>query len=198
MPLLFVVKVKRPRSEVRGKASLDLGGGKAVKVCHGSSCSGLACRGLLRRSRCGEFWRRGSRNGQAVELRLVVMRSGRAWRSRPVMLGRCPVRLVEFRRSWCGLDCCGNARRSRCVKERRGRFRCGGLGRAARGKVWLVTAVEVRLGMARFGAARSGGQVAACYVQVCCVQSVTASRVQARCGGLRRGGHGSAGQSLEC
>lgn len=29
-PLLFVVKVKRPRSEVRGKASLDLGGGKAV------------------------------------------------------------------------------------------------------------------------------------------------------------------------
>jgi hypothetical protein len=31
-PLLFVVKVKRPRSEVRGKASLDLGGGKAVVV----------------------------------------------------------------------------------------------------------------------------------------------------------------------
>jgi len=35
LPLLFVVKVKRPRSEVRGKASLDLGGGKAVKVRSG-------------------------------------------------------------------------------------------------------------------------------------------------------------------
>jgi hypothetical protein len=30
LPLLFVVKVKRPRSEVRGKASLDHGVGKAV------------------------------------------------------------------------------------------------------------------------------------------------------------------------
>ena len=58
--LLFVVKVKRPRSEVRGKASLDLGGGKAVPVCRGLVRSGWAW--LLK----------------AVKVRIVVVRSGRA------------------------------------------------------------------------------------------------------------------------
>jgi len=40
LPLLFVVKVKRPWSEVRGKASSDNGVGKAVKVRSGRSSWG--------------------------------------------------------------------------------------------------------------------------------------------------------------
>jgi hypothetical protein len=44
-PLLFVVKVKRPRFEVHRKAFSDLGGGKAVRVRLGMARSGDVCCG---------------------------------------------------------------------------------------------------------------------------------------------------------
>jgi hypothetical protein len=55
-PLLFVVKVKRPRFEVHRKAFSDLGGGKAVTA-------GLAWRGQEWRSGLGTARRGMARSG---------------------------------------------------------------------------------------------------------------------------------------
>jgi hypothetical protein len=60
--LLFVVKVKRPWSEVRGKASSDHGGGKAVGVCcvkvgKGGVCFGEAVKAGYAKAACDMVWR---------------------------------------------------------------------------------------------------------------------------------------------
>jgi hypothetical protein len=94
-PLLFVVKVKRPRFEVHRQAFSDLGGGKAVLVRYGAARHGPVWNGEAVMARLGEV-----RLGMAVEVGSVRVRHRKARCGKAVR-----VRFVSVG--------CGVARRSR-------------------------------------------------------------------------------------